>query len=157
MDSAGLFDALERVPVVSVDSTVYRHISRGRDCRSGEGARAHGGRWNPPGSFPTLYTALTDESAYRELVRLADRQNVTVEDLLPRTLCVLRVRLGRVLDLSTEERLSSLELSMRDVTGDDIGVCRQIGDAAHRPIGSGSKACSCRPRLARAKTSLSTL
>lgn len=132
MASLNLFDALEHAPVIEVHTTVYRHVSSGRDCRSGEGARAHGGRWNPPGSFPALYTALTPYVACRELARLASRQKVTVEDLLPRTLCVLELRLTRVVDLTTEGNLSLVGLSLDDITGDDPSRCRELGDVAHR-------------------------
>lgn len=45
---------------------------------------------------------------------------------------MLHLRLGRILDLSTEQNLSLLGLSAQDVTGDDVAVCQRIGEAAHR-------------------------
>ena len=132
MASADLYEALDRAAALELATTVYRHISPDRDCRSGEGARAFGGRWNPPRSYPAIYTALTPYVAYQEMARRATLQKVAIKDLLPRTLCVLAVRLSRVLDLSTESALTIVALDLRDVSGPDASKCQEVGDAAHR-------------------------
>jgi RES domain-containing protein len=79
-----------------------------------------------------LYTALSEHGACKELERLANRQHISLEDLLPRTLCILRVRLGSVLDLASEANLSLVGLSLPDVTGEEMTACQQVGEAAHR-------------------------
>lgn len=42
-------------PRTTLTITAYRNQSPRHDPRRGEGARIHGGRFNPPGSFPTPY------------------------------------------------------------------------------------------------------
>ena len=42
-------DALSRVPF---EGEAFRHMGPGYGPLDAEGARIHGGRWNPPNSFP---------------------------------------------------------------------------------------------------------
>jgi uncharacterized protein (TIGR00369 family) len=62
----------------------FRHLGPRYDPLSGEGARLHGGRFNPPGSFPVLYICQSSPCAVAELKRLGERQAIGVEGLLPR-------------------------------------------------------------------------
>jgi RES domain-containing protein len=120
-------DSLGSVPFSGI---VYRHVGRERDCLSGDGARNRGGRWNPPNSFPTLYTALTELTAAAEFRRLAEGQNLDPIGLLPRKVCRLRVALSRVVDLRSTDHRTVLGLEL--VQADDLVPFQQTGRAVHQ-------------------------
>lgn len=132
METTDLYQAIDELGVVSFDGLVYRHVAPGIDCRSGEGARQQGGRWNPPSSFPTIYTGLTPQSTAAEFHRLAKRNHIEPAALLPRTLCIIRVELHAVLDLRAAEALKAVALDSGIVLGDDVRPCRRVGEAAHK-------------------------
>lgn len=111
--------------------TVYRQIALGYQALSGEGARANGGRWNPPASFPVLYTSPSVDVAMAEVVRKAKRAGFAPEDLMPRRLVTYEIDLQRVLDLSGERNRELTGFSFEVVTDDDVRICQAIGEAAH--------------------------
>ena len=123
---------MDRVHATDFSGRVYRHLTPGRDCSSGEGARAAGGRWNPPQSYPTLYTSLTQHGAYSELALRAKIQKVPVEALLPRVLCVLKVELIRVLDITSPDALTKVGLSTESIGDPNRASCQAVGEAAYR-------------------------
>jgi RES domain-containing protein len=51
--------------------------------------------------------------------------------MAPRRLATIHVRLSRVLDLTTEATRASLGVTEADLVGDDPGIPRAIGEAAH--------------------------
>ena len=95
------------------------------------GARIHGGRWNPPESFSTLYLALDRETTVREFYRLAERQGRDPEDFLPRRLYRYDIALAALLDLRDSATRAALQLSDRELRASDAAKCRQIGESAH--------------------------
>ena len=99
---------------------------------SGAGNREIGGRWNSPGSFPVIYTALSEITARAELLRLAARAAIDIRGFLPRRLYTLRVELAGVLDIQAPEALAALGLTFADVAADDPSACQAVGDAAHK-------------------------
>ena len=101
------------------------------DPLSGEGARIRGGRYNPPDSFPVLYLCTTRLCAGAELRYLGRRHIIGVEGLLPRVLFRYDVDLDRVLDLTSSDILDHLTVTVEQITGTDLGIPRQIGEAAH--------------------------
>lgn len=109
----------------------WRHLSPRRDPLSGEGARIHGGRFNPAGSFPVIYICLTRPCAVAELRRLGQRQAIGVEGLLPRYLYRYDVRLDRVLDLTNAGVRDEVGLSLDVLTGPDWAACQDLGTTAH--------------------------
>lgn len=109
----------------------YRNQSTGFDPRSGDGARRSGGRFNPPHSFPVIYLCTTRPCVVAELTRQARRQNLDVEDLLPRELWCLTVDLKTVLDLTNDDTLRTLGLDPVDLVREDLRLTREIGEAAH--------------------------
>lgn len=117
---------------VSLDGVAYRHVAPRYDCASGEGAKRLGGRWNPAGSFPTVYMALSPETARAELMRAADLQGVALEDLLPRDLCNFEVDLRLVLNLRAEENVREFQVTRDALIGDDRGTCQEIGLRAYQ-------------------------
>lgn len=109
----------------------YRHQSARHDPRSGEGARIHGGRFNPPESFPVLYLCLDRPCAVAELRRLGRRAVVGVDGLLPRRLYRYELDLERVLDLTDAGVLEDLGTTPEALTADDWSFCQEIGVASH--------------------------
>ena len=72
-----LVDLLDRG---SYSGDCYRHQGPGHPPLNAEGARIHGGRWNPKESFPVLYLARTESTAAAEFFRLAETR--------PRSICI---------------------------------------------------------------------
>jgi len=79
-----------------------------------------------------VYTALSEETARAELIRLAARHNLDLSSFLPRRLYILQVDLEAVLDLTSEEALQAVGLRISDVQSDDPSACQLVGDAAHK-------------------------
>jgi RES domain-containing protein len=128
---AELVALVDALGASAVETVAFRHVSVGTNPRSGTGARIHGGRWNPPNSFATLYLALDRETVVAEFERAAQRQGLTPDQFLPRELHEFEARLSAVLDLTAAEARQRLELADADLRSDDPTRCREIGEAAH--------------------------
>lgn len=109
----------------------FRHIAHDHHPLSGVGAQIHGGRWNPPDSFPILYLALERETTVREFYRLAERQGRDPKDFLPRRMYRYDITLAALLDLRDPATRASLELGDHELRANDATKCQQIGDSAH--------------------------
>ncbi|MCW3019408.1 MAG: hypothetical protein JWN10_1716 [Solirubrobacterales bacterium] len=121
-------DALDPI---AVTTEAFRHVAHDRHPLSGSGARLHGGRWNPPESFSTLYLALERKTTVNEFYRLAARQGRAPDDFLPRRMYRYEVALGAVLDLRDPPARASLNLNDAELTANDASKCREIGESAH--------------------------
>lgn len=122
---------LATAPRTELTITAYRNIAPRYDPRSGEGARIHRGRFNPPGSFPTLYLCETRNCVVAELTRQGMRNVVGVEGILPRWVYRYELQLEHVLDLTDQQVRDHLGLTSEHLTSDDWTVCQQLGTAAH--------------------------
>ncbi|MGH9109003.1 MAG: RES family NAD+ phosphorylase [Acidimicrobiales bacterium] len=109
----------------------WRHLGPRYDPLSGEGARIHGGRFNPPGSFPVLYLCQSRPCAVAELRRLGERQAIGVEGLLPRMLYRYEINLDRVLDLTDDAVRAQVGLGLQALTGPDWSTCQELGSTLH--------------------------
>ena len=127
-----LFDAnrLDTLPAKGLSVIGFRNQAAGFDPRSGEGARRFGRRFNSPHSFPVIYLCTSRPCVVAELTRQADRQGLTVEDLLPRELWRITAKLTKVLDLTRRGTLAALDLEPADLVRDDLRLTRAIGMAA---------------------------
>jgi RES domain-containing protein len=76
---------------------------------SGEGARLHGGRWNPAGSFRTVYLSDTPETALEEYLSRARRMKWPDHRSLPMVMAGVQVSVRRILDLRLPEVASVLD------------------------------------------------
>jgi RES domain-containing protein len=126
-----LVKALDAIGPVPWSGRVLRHHAPRYGALDGEGARANGGRWNPPDSFPVVYTALDRETVDRELARLARRAALPVDALLPRRLATIEVTLTRVLDLTDAPTRRRLGIGKTELEADDWAGTQAIGQAAH--------------------------
>lgn len=114
-----------------LDTEAYRSQPPGFDPTSGEGARMHGGRFNPPDSYPVLYLCTTRPCVVAELTRAAGHQGLRVADFLPRDVYRYRVSLDNVLDLTDTKVLRELGLRPLDLVRPDHVLTMQVGAAAH--------------------------
>lgn len=85
---------------------------------SGDGAMQHGGRWNPPGEFPTTYFALDVETAWAEKRHSFQHYGLPLEHCLPASLVLIRIRLSQVLDLTTASRRNRLGITAESMTAE---------------------------------------
>lgn len=124
-----VLEALEGLPRTSYSGLVYRHYAPAYGALDGGGARRLGGRWNPPQSFPVIYTGssvLTVDAEFRKTLRAA-RLPVTGA----RKLATIKIDLTRVLDLRAEATRHSLGVTLADLAADDPSAPQAIGAAAH--------------------------
>lgn len=128
---------LAGAPRAQLSVAAFRNQSPRHDPRSGEGARVHGGRFNPPDSYPTLYLCETRDCVIAELTRQSTRNVVGLEGLLPRSVYRYDLHLTRVLDLTDVEVLDHLGISPAQLVADDWSFCQALGVAAY---GSGDQA-----------------
>jgi RES domain-containing protein len=91
---------------------LYRALNpiHARNPLSGEGARRHGGRFNPKG-VPALYTSLSVMTAVREANQVGTLQ--------PTTLVAYEADIGPILDASDPAILAAHRLSAIDLAADD--------------------------------------
>ena len=119
-------------PRITYLGEAFRHMAaRWEGPLSGEGARIHGGRFNPPDSFPVLYLCTTRLCAAAELRHRGERLVIGVEGLLPRVLYRYEIALDRVLDLTSGETLEHFGVTTAQIIGTDVAIPRLIGEAAH--------------------------
>lgn len=126
----GLVRALDRIEPIRWHGDVLRHHAPRYVALDGEGARAHGGRWNPPQSFPVVYTALDRPTVDAEFGRLTRRAALPAASFLPRRLSRIRLDLRRVLDLTDPGTRRRLGVTLATLRDDDWRPTQQIGQAA---------------------------
>lgn len=88
MIDSQLIARIQEIEPTPFAGEAFRHIAHDHHPLSVVGAQIHGGRWNPPDSFPSLY--LARETTVREFYRLAERQGRDPEDFLPRRIRDIR-------------------------------------------------------------------
>jgi RES domain-containing protein len=87
-----------------------------KDVLSGEGARARGGRWTPPG-LAALYGSITDHTALDECK--ANDRYYGVETKSPRLLVAIEARAARVLDLTNADLRRALGVTLNELGSED--------------------------------------
>ncbi len=122
---------LGTAPLVPYAGHAWRHQAPLYNPRSGEGARQSGGRFNPRGSFPVLYLCLSQPCVVAELQRLAERQPIGLDGLLPRHLYIYDISLDRVLDLANTGTRNPLGVELEALIDNDWTTCQLLGVAAH--------------------------
>lgn len=94
-------------------------------------SRRIGGRFNPAGTFGTIYAAANRDTVQRELDRAALRLGRPRSDLMPRTLLILHLRVQHLLDLTIPALQTAWGLSPKQLAQDDWSPCQDIGRAAY--------------------------
>jgi RES domain-containing protein len=80
---------------------------------TGLGSKVAGARWNPPGGFPAVYASLDPHTALDEVLAHFRHFGFPIELAMPRLTASVRVRLGRLLDLTHGPTRSPLRVSAR--------------------------------------------
>jgi RES domain-containing protein len=120
-DSDRLRQAIERYASRAVrwSGVVYRSASpryaNKDDLLTGVGSKTAGARWNPPKSFPTVYSSLDPHTALDEVLAHFRYYGIPIESAMPRVTVSVRVRLARVLDLTNGKTRSALRVSERRI------------------------------------------
>jgi RES domain-containing protein len=70
------------------------------DLLTGAGSKSVGARWNPPGSFRTIYTSLDPHTAVDEALAHFVHYGLPIAKAMPRVIVSLHARLHQVLDLT---------------------------------------------------------
>jgi RES domain-containing protein len=128
--SPRLVDAIDRLDPVPYRGDAYRHVAARWHPLSGAGARAQGGRWNPPESFATLYLAVDETTVIEEFRRMASRFGRAPEDFVPRRLYRYGVELQAVLDLTGDRAQLPGPLAELDFASPDLQATQAVGEAA---------------------------
>lgn len=100
------------------------------DLKSGEGARRHGGRWNPPGVMRAVYGALTVEGAMRETLGNIELAVPHTARSLPRVIASGEARLRVVLDVTKANVRKLLRVSRKALVEEDWGRAQDSGSEA---------------------------
>jgi RES domain-containing protein len=126
-----LLDAINRIGPTTWSGRSFRYTIARRDPLSGEGARLHGGRWNPPDLFPVIYLAVPQSACMRELEKAAadNHIDVAIQLQVPYNMHTIMLDDIPVLDLRDENTQASLGLETDDITG-PWDACQPIGHAA---------------------------
>jgi RES domain-containing protein len=70
------------------------------DIITGAGSKTAGARWNPPGSFHTVYASLDAETALAEALAHFRHYHLPVSKAMPRVIVSLQAKLQRVLAIT---------------------------------------------------------
>lgn len=89
------------------------------DLLTGEGSRQHGGRWNPPSSFATVYASFSEATALAEAKANHLYYGLDPVDALPRTIVAVDVKFASVLDLTEGMIRKTLGVSASRMRSDD--------------------------------------
>ncbi|MFN0113144.1 MAG: RES family NAD+ phosphorylase [Paracoccaceae bacterium] len=121
--------ASTRDPSLRFRGTLFRALNPVWAARplSGDGARLHGGRFNPKGT-PALYTSLTDLGAVREANQIG-------RAFEPVTLVAYDADLAPVFDATDRDALAALCIDQGDLAdGDWRGEMRRAGHSIGQRI-----------------------
>jgi RES domain-containing protein len=115
-----------------VSAPVYRVVHRGIDPLSSRGSELNGGRYNSPGTKGVLYASLEKVTAIAEVAKGLTTRGISPEEYGADDWWAYEVELtlNRVLDLTDQKVLESLQLSAEALVADDVGLTRQIGRQA---------------------------
>ena len=123
-----------------VSAVFYRCVetSFAHEITLGEGARIHGGRWNPLGSFRAVYLSDSPETALQEFLARARRMKWPDHKSLPMVMAAVEVKASRILDLgfptvnsALQNLLESEKAHWRTIQSRREAVSQAIGRAAN--------------------------
>ena len=110
-------------------STSPKYASRD-DFSTGAGAKASGGRWNPPGSFHTVYASFDLETALAEALAHFRRFKIPLTSAMPRVFAALKAKLNRVLDLRVGAIRNTLRVSKARLFAEEWWKKQRLGKEA---------------------------
>jgi RES domain-containing protein len=134
MSKADIYARLDALPPAAWDAPIYRQASRAYgpgQVLNGEGAREAGGRWNPPGSFRTVYASVDTETVAAEFLFSIGPGRDPIALSARRFMWQARARVDNLVDLLTKGHQRALGLPVPfDETAPRV-LCQQLGAAAY--------------------------
>lgn len=100
------------------------------DLLTGAGARLSGARWNPRGSFPSVYLSLDPSTALDEVLAHFRHYALPIESAMPRVMVAVSASLQRLIDLTDAKVCSSLRLSRRRLLSEPWREMQAAGEEA---------------------------
>ena len=98
-----------------------------------EGSKKSGGRWNRKNRYGALYTSLDKEALKAEFKKMVRRRGLKVEDLFNLSITKIKVKLKKVLDLTSSEIREKFKIDLSDITSDNrkaVEKCCKVADKA---------------------------
>jgi RES domain-containing protein len=134
MAKGDIYARLDALAPAAWDGPAFRHtaatLERSR-VLNGEGARHHGGRWNPADSFRTVYMSVDVATAVAEFRRsISDERDVS-DVATAYALWRVIARVENLVDLRPQENRRALGLAEPFVGNEQIRTSQDIGDAAY--------------------------
>jgi RES domain-containing protein len=86
---------------------------------TGEGSRIHGGRWNAPHSFATVYLSHSLKGAWEEFNGQRRKYGFAPESMLPRVFSAVNVELSQLLELTDGAVRQRLRVSLNRMITED--------------------------------------
>lgn len=127
-DDRDLARRLGRIGLIKAQFAVWQHLSQRERPGSCEGARAAGGRFNAPDSFPVIYGALSRTVAGAELRRIAARNPIGLENFLPRHVYRFRITSDNALDLREPSTREDLGFARQSFSGIPASQTQLLGE-----------------------------
>lgn len=132
-ESTAIKRGMSRCTNLSVEyaTAVFRvcamKFANGADLTSGEGARLHGGRWNPPYRFRAVYGTLDPHAALAETLGTFAAYQIPPEQQMPLVLVGFRIQLARVLDLTDSQVRRRLGISLKRIVNENWQAAQDAG------------------------------
>lgn len=124
--------------------------AKSHDLISGIGSRNHGGRWNAPGTFRTVYASTTPELAVAEALGHYRYFGIPEHEALPRILKALSVTLSNVLDLRNGPLRTRLRVSEHRMVNEPWREEQNAGqEAITQALGRAAHAAGCEGLMVR--------
>jgi len=134
MSKGDIYARLDALPPAAWDAPIYRQASRAYgpgQVLNGEGAREAGGRWNPPGSFRTVYASVDTETVAAEFLFSIGPGRDPIALSARRFMWQARAQVDNLVDLRTKGHQRALGLPVPfDETAPRV-LCQQLGAAAY--------------------------
>ena len=139
-ESNRIWEAIRRASYLDIPwaGAAYRVTSVARsneaDLLRGEGSRIWGGRWNPPGSFRTVYLSPDHSTAMAEYLAQNRRQGLPDHAAMPAVTAGVNLNLRRVLNLNDRRIRRILQVSRTGMTSGspDLGPVEHLTQAMGR-------------------------
>lgn len=107
-------------------STSVRYASSA-DLLSGTGSKQNGGRWNPVGSFETVYASTMPDTAMDEAFAHHRYFGIPIHKAFPRVFVAISAKLNIVLNLMDGKVRQHLRVSLNKMLSEDWRVEQDLG------------------------------